>query len=62
MPKKLTKTTDLTAGTFWNQYDDGSATLRNCDKGLRIDLTAQEVDRLREMVLSGEAAEAGAAA
>lgn len=62
MNKSITKTTDLSGGNYWNQYDDGSATLRNCDKGLRIDLTAEEVSRMREMVLSGEADKARAAA
>lgn len=45
--KRLTKTEDLGLGWFANAYDDGSMTLRNGDKGQRIDLGADSVERLR---------------
>ena len=41
------KTTDLGQGWFANALDDGGLTIRNPDKGQRIDLTAESVGRLR---------------
>lgn len=43
----LTKTTDLGHDWFANQYDDGSMTIRNSEKGQRIDLPPASVETLR---------------
>lgn len=47
MTKRLTKTEDLGQDWFANAYDDGSITLRNSEKGQRIDLEPESVERLR---------------
>lgn len=39
--KKMTKSADLGQGWFANAYDDGSYTIRNGDKGQRIDLSRE---------------------
>lgn len=46
----LIQTSDLGQGWFANTYADGSATIRNPDQGQRINLTSDEVVRLREML------------
>lgn len=48
------KTTDLGEGFFWNQHKDGSATLRNMDKGVRLDVSADSVERLRAIFKAAE--------
>lgn len=45
------KTTDLGNDWFANQHDDGSMTIRNCEKGLRIDLPTESVERLRNIIV-----------
>jgi len=44
--KTLTKTEDLGQGWFANAWSDGSMTVRNPDKGQRIDLSPESVERL----------------
>jgi hypothetical protein len=46
----MTKTTDLGQGWFANLHDDGALTIRNPDKGQRINLTKAEAARLREIL------------
>lgn len=43
------KNAELGQGWFATANDDGSFTIRNCDKGLRIDLSHQEADRFVEL-------------
>lgn len=50
MTKELQKTKDLGLGWYANLYTDGSMTLRNCDKGQRIDLQPESVDTLRSIL------------
>lgn len=49
MTKQLTATTDLGLGWYANAYTDGSMTVRNPDKGQRIDLEPESVERLRSI-------------
>lgn len=44
MSKELKKTADLGQGWFANAWTDGSVTIRNCDKGQRIDLSKESAD------------------
>lgn len=48
--KDLQESHDLGEGWFINLYDDKSATVRNCDKGQRIDLSADSMETLRRML------------
>lgn len=51
-PETFVKTTDLGQGWYANQYsDDGieTLTIRNPDKGQRIDLPNESVKTLREI-------------
>lgn len=52
---EVTKTHDLGAGWYVNMLADGGMTLRNCDKGQRIDLSKDSADLLRS-ICSGSAA------
>lgn len=45
------KTTDLGNDWYANEIDDGSMTLRNSEKGQRIDLPADSVLRLRRIIV-----------
>lgn len=49
MERKIIKTTDLGAEWFANEWSDGSMTLRNPEKGQRIDLPVESVRRLRDI-------------
>jgi hypothetical protein len=50
----ITSTTDLGDGWFINLIKDEhgveTATVRNCDKGLRIDLSADSMETLRKLL------------
>jgi len=48
-PPALIGTTDLGCDWFANAYDNGSFTLRNTEKGQRIDLPPESVERLRSI-------------
>lgn len=58
MTKDLIKTTDLGADWFANQWSDGSMTIRNSEKGQRIDLPVESVNRLRAIFTQIDAAKA----
>ena len=47
---------DLGCG-FWAKFDDGELSIRNFDKGLRITLTVDETNRLRELLKTVELVE-----
>lgn len=47
--KQQTANADLGQGWYATMYDDGSCTVRNCDKGLRIDLEPSSVDKFCEL-------------
>ncbi|UTU08145.1 hypothetical protein CcrC1_gp459 [Caulobacter phage C1] len=49
------KTADLGQGWWANANDDGSFTVRNFDKGQRINLTADEAKRFVELYREAEA-------
>ena len=49
MTAQAIKTADLGQGWFANANVDGSFTVRNPDKGQRIDLTADEAARFCEL-------------
>jgi hypothetical protein len=49
MTKELIKSADIGSGWFAQAYSDGSATVRNVDKGQRIDLPKESVDRFLEI-------------
>lgn len=49
------KTTDLGHDWFANLHDDDSMTLRNCEKGQRIDLPPESVATLRAIFAQVEA-------
>lgn len=55
MAKQMTRTTDLGMDWFANDYDDGSMTLRNAEKGQRIDLPPESVETLRKIIAEGRA-------
>lgn len=48
----LVKTDDLGNDWFVNQWSDGSMTIRNSEKGQRINLPAESVKTLREIFTS----------
>lgn len=48
------KTADLGQGWYANANDDGGYTIRNCDKGQRINLTAEEAKRFVELYRAAE--------
>ncbi|WP_164897669.1 hypothetical protein [Mesorhizobium sp. M6A.T.Cr.TU.017.01.1.1] len=50
--KSLTKTTDLGNEWFANQWSDGSMTIRNPERGQRIDLPVESVTTLRDIFAS----------
>ena len=56
MTKDLIKTADIGNDWFANLWSDGSATLRNCEKGQRIDLPAESVERFKEIYAQAEMA------
>lgn len=47
-------THDLAHGWFINLHDNGTATIRNPDKGLRIDLEADSLALLRKAAVESE--------
>jgi hypothetical protein len=47
--KQLKRTTDLGSGWFANEWSDGSMTVRNGEKGVRIDLPKDSVETLRRI-------------
>ena len=49
MTKEITQTADLGQGWTAQAYNDGSATVRNIDKGQRIDLPKESVDRFLDI-------------
>lgn len=49
MPATTPRTADLGQGWFVIANENGSFTIRNCDKGLRIDLTRESADRFVEL-------------
>jgi hypothetical protein len=49
------KNADLGQGWFATANDNGSFTIRNCDKGLRINLSRQEADRFVELWAAADA-------
>ena len=49
MTKTVIKTSDLGHNWFARLYDDGSATVNSPDRGLRIDLPTDSVDRLLDI-------------
>lgn len=53
---KTFKTFDLGSDWFANLWSDGTLTVRNSEKGQRIDLSKESVDRLREIFASAVAA------
>ncbi|AXQ68508.1 hypothetical protein HOT99_gp109 [Caulobacter phage CcrBL10] len=55
MPKTLVRTGDLGLGWYANSYSDDSMTVRNPDKGLRIDLEPESVERLRQFFAEAKA-------
>ena len=58
MNKELRLTHDLLNGWYANVWSDGSLTIRNSDKGQRIELERQSVDLLREIFAAPKAAAA----
>ncbi len=46
---QIVRTHDLGLDWFATAYDDGSITLRNAEKGQRIDLQPESVERLRNI-------------
>lgn len=56
MTKALIKTADIGNDWFENLWTDGSVTLRNTEKGQRIDLPAESVERFKEIYTQAEAA------
>ena len=55
MTKYLIKIADIGNDWFANLWSDGSATLRNCEKGQRIDLPAESVERFKAIYAQAEA-------
>ncbi|AXQ69502.1 hypothetical protein HOU02_gp223 [Caulobacter phage CcrBL9] len=49
------KTADLGQGWYANANDDGSFTIRNPDKGQRINLTGEEAERFVALYRAAEA-------
>jgi hypothetical protein len=48
--KTLTTTADLGQDWFANLWSDGSATIRNSEKGQRIDLPVESVETFRKIL------------
>lgn len=44
------KTHDIGDDWFVNQMSDGSMTVRNCNKGVRIDMPKKSVETLKEIL------------
>ncbi|AXQ70052.1 hypothetical protein HOU03_gp216 [Caulobacter phage CcrSC] len=55
------KTADLGQGWYANANDDGSFTIRNPDKGQRINMTGEEAKRFVALYREAEAEVAGKA-
>jgi hypothetical protein len=47
-------TTDLGNNWFANQYDDGRMTIRSPERGQRIELSADSVERLRQIFIGAK--------
>lgn len=47
--KKVKCSGDIGSGWYTTLFDDGSATVRNVEKGQRIDLPAESVKRFNEI-------------
>ncbi|AFU86796.1 hypothetical protein D869_gp118 [Caulobacter phage CcrRogue] len=62
MPKTCVKMGDLGLGWYASSYSDDSMTVRNPEKGLRIDLESESVERLRQFFAQAKAEAAGRAA
>ena len=52
-PDDLIKTADLGNDWFVNLWRDGSLTVRNSEKGQRINVPAESVERLRAIFATG---------
>jgi hypothetical protein len=50
MQKEIIRSEDLGQDWFAQAYSDGSMTVRNCEKGLRIDLPVESVNRLNSIL------------
>lgn len=45
----IEKTREIGQGWYMNFWTDGSVTIRNSDKGVRIDLSPEQADRVAEI-------------